>query len=188
MALRLFDQANELRQPRRGTGFAYAQARRAFPTDRPGEHRIAGRLVHRLRLAGQQRFLETGVLVEQPAISRHRLADRHADDVAGGERTERNGFERTVGAFARGEHRPGARQGVDLCRGKTADAVFQSARQQQQEHEHRRGVVPDVGAATNRFHQAGEIGQQGGSRDQRVHAQTTLLQLAPATLQEGPAG
>ena len=128
-----------------------------------------------------QGFAEARFGIQQHAVRRCGFAGGDAHDVADRQLRRWHRFAAAVGGFAQGQCRAGARQRIDLGDGDVARALFQQARGQQQEHEHHRRVVPDVRPAAHGLDHAGDIGEQGGQRHQRVHARRARAQFAPGT-------
>ena len=155
----------------------------------PANTASPARLAHRRGLAGEQRFLEARARRRAARRRRARSRRRRRRRCRRRASVATGTISRVPSPRSRVANAGRARASASTCaRGDAARALFEHARGQQQEHEHHRRVVPDVRAAAQGLDHAGEVGEQRRSRDQRVHAEAALAQLARSAGEERPAG
>jgi hypothetical protein len=153
------DQAHDLREPRLCTDAGDAQPRWRSQRHAAGVHRVTGEFAASRRLAAEQGFVEGGLRVEQHAVRGHGTVGRNPDFVVNRQVMDRYLF---GPAFAQppGQRRLRPCQQVEPGTGAQAGEAFQQAGAEQEQHEHRRRVEPDMRPAAQGFGQAGEVGEQ----------------------------
>ena len=159
----------------------------------------AGLLGRRHRFAGDHRFIDRRLALDQDAVDRHPFAGADADQVA-----DRDGVERHVLVAAVRPHAPRAvgrqrHQRADRAQGRGAGAQFQDLPEQHQHGDYRGGLEIKRDAAVRvaelrrkqsgrqRRHQAVEVGDADAHGDQREHIEMARAQRSDAAHEERPA-
>jgi hypothetical protein len=158
-----------------------------------GDHRLALAPKQRLGLAGQQRLVDAARAGHDAAVGRKHLARQHPDQVAGSQAAHWHPLERAVvAALALYRLRQAPHQRFERTGRTVAQPLLQQPPRQQEEHEHRDRVVPDLVAQEPvRIESHGRAGAEcngDAQRDRHVHSEAPVAQVARCGREERPTG
>lgn len=157
-SLRLLDHADDLREHRRITNRGRPDAHRTLLIHRAADDGAPRRLGNRDRLAGDHRFIDVALALNDFAVDRHALARSDLDHVASHHLAD---VDDAIGAADMGDPRLQADQSLDRLGRPPLGASFEEAAEQDQGDDHCRRFVIDVDRAGRQ-----KLRRKG--RDQRI--------------------
>ena len=196
-ALRLRDHLDDLREHRVAPDALGAHEKAAGAIHRAAGDFVAGRLLDRHRLAGEHRFIDVRLPLDDPAIDRHFLAGAHAQLIAALHFIERHfAFFAVANDDARSAARD--RASADRAAGAAAGAQFEHLSEQDEHGDHRRRFEVDADLAVLLKRRRKDAGREhhdraveprhaDADRDQREHVEVSVDERLPAAHEERPA-
>ena len=184
--MRLLHQLDDLRERSVGADLGGGVAEAAAFVDRRADHRVAGDLLHRHRLARQHRLIDLRAAFGNQAIDRDLVTRLDHDGFA---HQHRRGGHLGLGAAAQhgGHRRSQVHQRPDRLRRAGARSHFQPVAEQDEDQKHRCRFIEDFAVVEERGADAEEVAGADGKHDQRGHVRDFVACRSPSSQQEGPA-
>ena len=183
-ALRPIQQAHDGRQARGIAQRLHFDGQRAFDVQRASGNAVADATWQRQVLAGEQRFVDTGLAGEDAPVGGNQRAGLHQHLLTFAQLAEQDALALAVGVQAQA----GGRQQLDQLRRSGGCAfsctALQVAPGEQEQREHAHGVEIQFALAGDGRPDAGHVGTADGQRYRDVHGQMAGTQVAQGTAEE----
>ena len=159
---------------------------RAFDVKTGTDDRVALASQLRQRLAGEDRFIDTGdAFVHQP-ICRNGLTRAYQHFIAWDEFHCRYQLERAAGIEAMRACRAHLANHISRIGCTFSGGQFQSARAQQQEHKHADRIEVHLATSAGSGKRAGAEGQSDAQSYRQIHSSSAVGDIAPGRSKERP--
>ena len=199
-SLRLGDHRDDASEERLGADLLRAQDERARSVHGSADDAIAGALLHRNRLAGNHRLVDSASALDNDAVHRHLLARTHAQAVSGLDRVERHVLLSAAALDAARRLRREIEERADRRRGAPARAQLEHLPEQDQRDDDDSGLEVDGNrvrraakrdgehAGHERRNHAVNVRDRNAEPDQREHVEAAIPHRRDRALVERPRG